>query len=434
LRHALMRRVVAIEFLAVHGALMSSQPPNRPQKLDRQQTQRFHRALVLNLVRADHRLTRAEIARQTKLSPAAVSGIVDALVRIGLLREGSATATGGLGRRPVQLLFNPGARLALGIAIDVPQISAALVDLGGDLREVFRVPLAPKAQPDEVLALAASLGQRALRSAGGTPVIGVGVAAPGIVSWPNGVNRFSPNFGWHGVPIREQLETLLVQRVLVDNEVRALALAEYHFGAARGARTAVFIDAGYGLGGAVILDGNLYRGVHNAAGEVGHNTVDPEGPLCACGNRGCLEVYASVNGLVARAREALAAGRVSALTDPDHAVLISIEAIAKAAESGDSVATDLLGRAARYLGLAVANAVDNWDPELVVLSGPVIDCGGQFFDDLLVAEQRSVLESARNRVEVRRAVIHPDAKVVGAATLVIAEYLAAPEAYTTRVH
>lgn len=414
---------------------MSSQPWSQPHKLDRRQTQRFHRALVLNLVRSDPTLTRAEIARQTELSPAAITGIVDELARAGLLREGPTTVTGTPGRRPVRLLFNPGARLALGIAIDVPEVSAALVDLGGNLRDVSRASVAPGAGSDEVLALAAQLGQRALRTASRTPVVGVGVAVPGMVSWPEGVNLYSPNFGWHDVPVRTHLEGLLDQRVLVDNEVRSLALAEYLFGAAHDARTAVFIDAGYGVGGAIILDGELFRGIHGAAGEVGHNTIDPSGPRCACGNRGCLEVYASVNGLATRAREALASGRASSLVAAGNgATPVSIEAIRSAADAGDDLATELLGRAARYLGLAVANAVDNWDPELVVLSGPVIACGGHFFDDLLVAEQRSVLEVARSKVEVRRAAIRQDAKVVGAATLAIAEYLAAPEPDASAAH
>jgi N-acetylglucosamine repressor len=411
---------------------MSSQPSSQPRKLDRRQTQRFHRALVLNLVRSDPTLSRAEIARQTALSPAAVTGIVDALAQAGLLREGPTTMTGAPGRRPARLLFNPGARLTLGIAIDVPEVSAALVDLGGDLRDVSRASVAPGASPDEVLALAARLGQRALRTAGHTPVVGVGVAVPGMVSWPDGVNLYSPNFGWHDVPVRTLLESSLDQHVLVDNEVRSLALAEYLFGAARDTRTAAFIDAGYGVGGAIILDGEMFRGVHGAAGEVGHNTIDPSGPRCACGNRGCLEVYASVNGLVARAHEALTAGRVSVLAAAGNgATPLTVETIRSAAEGGDELATELLGRAAHYLGLAVANAIDNWDPELVVLSGPVIACGGHFFDDLLMTEQRSVLEVGRSRVEVRRAAIHKDAKIVGAATLAIAEYLAAPEPDTS---
>ncbi len=220
------------------------------------------------------------------------------------------------------------------------------------------------------------------------------------------------------------MEERLGGPVLVDNEVRSLALAEHHYGAAREARTCVFLDAGYGVGGAMIVDGDLYRGVHGAAGEVGHNTVEPGGPLCSCGNHGCLEVFASSSGLEARIREALAAGRASslAMVVPQER---TPEEVAIAAAAGDTLAGELLERAATYLGLAVANMVDTWDPELVVLSGPVIRAG-DMLDRLLAATQRSVLETARARVRVLPAAITANVKIIGAATLVIAEHLAAP--------
>jgi len=268
------------------------------------------------------------------------------------------------------------------------------------------------------------------------------------------------------------MEQRLGRAVRVDNEVRALALAEHHYGAARDVGTAIFLDAGYGVGGAAILDGALYRGVHGAAGELGHNTIEPGGPLCGCGNRGCLETFASAGGLVTRSRDALAAGRSSRLsTVPDER--LTLDAIVAAASAGDALARDLLARAATYLGLAVANAVDNWDPELVVLSGSVLRAsggvhalpsitppratvvnaeigsagtadagiadaaaedsaaedvtgGGTLFDRLLAAEQGSVLETGRARVRVVRAALGAEAKLIGAATLVIADYLAAP--------
>jgi predicted NBD/HSP70 family sugar kinase len=251
------------------------------------------------------------------------------------------------------------------------------------------------------------------------------MAVPGIVSWPDGASRFSPNFGWRDVPVRALMEERLGLPVLVDNEVRALALAEHEFGAAKRARTAVFLDLGYGLGGAVIIDGSLYRGAHGGAGEIGHNTVDPGGPLCSCGNRGCLEVFASESGLLARAHEALAAGRDSSLsTIPEGRLALSH--LLDAARTGDSLAHDLIRQAATYLGLVVANAIDNWDPEVVVLSGPVMDAGGALLDELLRTEQRTVLETARNRVRVVRAQLGAGAKIIGAAHAVVADYLAAP--------
>jgi predicted NBD/HSP70 family sugar kinase len=391
-------------------------------KVDGRLMQRANRALVLDLVRDQPTLSRAAIARQTRLSPAAVSGIVDHLVREGWVREEGAVVTGTVGRRPLRLAFVPEARLALGIDLDVREISAALVDLGGRPRTVHRVAVPSGADPTVVLALAADLARQAMSEAPAERLLGVGMAVPGMVRWPDGVNLFSPNFGWRDVPIRAKMEELLGVPVLVDNEVRALAQAEHQYGAARQARTVVFVDAGSGVGGAVILDGQLYRGMHGAAGEVGHNTAEPHGPRCGCGNRGCLEVFASLIGLEMRVRDALTAGRVSSLTGRQGA--LTPKDLACAAAAGDELARELLDHAAEYLGLAVANAVANWDPELVVLSGPVIREGG-LFDSVLAASRPAVLEVARARVRVTSAEIAENVKIIGAASLVITEHLAA---------
>ena len=392
-----------------------------PRKVDAQVMRRVNRAIVLNLVRGDPELTRSAVVRHTGLSPAAVSGIVDGLIREGLVREESTEATGRIGRRPLRLALNPGARLALGIYIGVHEISAALVDLSGAPGTVIRAALSPGASPETAIDLAADLARCAMRDIPADRLLGIGVAVPGMVSWPDGVNLFSPNLGWHQVPVRAMLEERLGREVLVDNEVRALAIAEHQYGAARGARTAIFLDAGYGVGGAVILDGALYRGRRGAAGEFGHNTVDPRGPACGCGNRGCLEVFASTSGLVARARDALVAGQPSALRRED----LSFDLLVAAAGNGDPLARGLLDSGAVHLGLAVANAIDNWDPELVVLSGSVIRTG-DLYATLLATEQRSVLETGRAGVRIVPAMLDADVKIIGAATLVISAYLALP--------
>ena len=389
-------------------------------KVDGRRMQQANRAIVLEIVRTDPTLSRAEIARQTGLSPAAVSGIVDHLLTEGLVLEVGLGIAGGPGRRPRRLAFNPSARAALGIALDVREVRAALVDLGGSIAVVERAEIPEGAAPAEALAVAARTARRVLQEAGVRPVIGVGMAIPGMVGWPGGVSLFSPNAGWREVPVRAEMERLLGRPVLVDNEVRALALAEHRYGAAQGVGTAVFLDAGYGMGGAVILAGSLYRGVRGAAAEIGHNTVEPDGPICACGNRGCLEVFASTHGLLARAYGVLAAGVPSILQGA-----LTVPLVLAAAERGDPLAVELTGRAATYLGLAVANAMDNWDPDLAVLSGPMIRISDAYFAAVLAAANRAVLETGRDRIPIVRATLGDEAKIIGAAALAISDYLAA---------
>jgi predicted NBD/HSP70 family sugar kinase len=156
-----------------------------------------------------------------------------------------------------------------------------------------------------------------------------------------------------------------------------------------------------------------------------HNIVEPNGAVCGCGNRGCLETVASAHGLVARAMDALAAGRDSALAEIAPGQL-TLDHIVAAARVDDALACELLARAATHLGLAVANAIDNWDPERVVLSGSVALAVGHLLDDALVGGQRAILDVGRARVPVVRAGLGADAKMIGAATLAAADYLAAP--------
>ncbi len=405
--------------------MMAGNPYAPVRKLDGQVMQQVNRALVLNLVRTEPPQSRIDLVRRTGLSPATITDIVDHLLREGLIRDEGAAATGTIGRRPSRLAFNPDARLALGIEVDVQDVRVGLVNLGGLAHAVRSAPVRPGVGPDEVLDLAARLAHDVVRNAGATAVLGVGIAVPGMMQWPDGINLFSPSFGWHDVPIRALMEGRLGRPVLVDNDIRALALAEHYFGAAQHAHNAVFLDVSYGVGGAIIIGGRLYRGAHGTAGEVGHNIVKPDGPRCGCGNYGCLAAFASGSGLLACSLEAVASGRPSSLAGLSRDQL-TIERFMAAAHAGDALACELLAQAVTYLGWTVANIADNWDPEVVVLGGSVIRAGGSFFDDLLAVEQRVVLETARSRVQIRRAALGADAEIIGAATLVMADYLAAP--------
>jgi len=406
---------------------MITSPRIAPRKVSGRLMQQANRAMVLNLIRADTALSRAVIARNTGLSPATVSAIVDHLLEEELVREESAVITGNVGRRPVSLRFNPSARVALGIDLDVREITAAIVDMAGTVGEVAHAKVPVGATPEVAIELMAGLADRILAQERPDSVLGVGVAFPGMISWPDGHCLFSPNLGWHDVPFKAMLESRLSLPVFADNEVRSVALAEYEFGVARNARSAVFVDVGFGVGGAVIIDGSVYRGMHGTAGEIGHNTMDLGGPLCGCGNRGCLEVFTSANGLVARANEALSAGRQSTL-QVRCGESVTIDDVLCAADTGDQLATELLDRAATYLGIAIANMADNWDPQLVVLSGSVIRGSGRLFDGIKSHEQRLVLKPSggAGNISIAQSMLGADAKIIGAAGQVISDFLAAP--------
>ena len=172
---------------------------------------------------------------------------------------------------------------------------------------VRSAPVTPGVGPDAVLDLAAHLARDVVRVAGAA-VLGVGMAVPGLMQWPEGLNLFSPSFGWHDVPIRTLMEDRLGQPVMVDNDIRAAALAEHYFGAAQQTHSAVVLDVSYGVGGAVIIGGRLYRGAHGTAAEDRPQHGQARWSRCGCGKQGCLVALALGSGLSASSRDAVAHG------------------------------------------------------------------------------------------------------------------------------
>ncbi|MBC7333467.1 MAG: ROK family protein [Actinobacteria bacterium] len=199
----------------------------------------------------------------------------------------------------------------------------------------------------------------------------IGVAAPGLVDSKNGVMEFSPNFpGWINVSIKDILERNMGVRTIVDHDVRAMVLGEKYYGAAKKKDNFVCITIGTGIGLGIFANGKVYAGDKMRAGELGHITIDEEGPLCGCGNHGCLEAIASGPAIASQATACLNRGEPSVLQN-----LIDIEAkdVLAAAENGDPVAVRIISKAGQIIGLAIANLVTILDPSLVILSGGVVE-------------------------------------------------------------
>jgi glucokinase len=231
------------------------------------------------------------------------------------------------------------------------------------------------------------------------------------------------NLGWRNVPLKERLEQELDGlRVEVDKDTNAAALAEARLGAGREFRHFLYVTAGTGIGGGLILDGALYRGATGGAGDIGHVVVDPGGPLCGCGGHGCVEVFSSGAGMVNRAREMLADGAQAASSSMAVAGLTT-ETIFGSAEEGDAVAAQVVETAGRALGLALADYVNLNNPEAIVLGGGVVRAGRVYTDPVERELRRRALPALGEVVELVPPGLGDDVGVVGAALL-----LAEPEA------
>ncbi|MGB7213368.1 MAG: ROK family protein [Gemmatimonadales bacterium] len=248
-------------------------------------------------------------------------------------------------------------------------------------------------------------------------VIGVGIGAPGPLDAARNIIRLAPNLGWRDYPLRQRIGDGLGIPAVLDNDANCAALGEWWQGAARRTRDAICLTIGTGIGGGIIIDGTLYHGASSAAGELGHTTIDVGGRRCKCGNYGCIEAYASGPAIAARAIEVLEAGAESKLPGMVGGDLarITAETVYDAAYAGDELALEVVRDTAVYLGAAIANFINIFNPEVVVVCGGVTKAGEKLFHPL----QREVSKRAfKPAVEVCRIVpgqLHGTAGILGAA-------------------
>jgi glucokinase len=250
-------------------------------------------------------------------------------------------------------------------------------------------------------------------------IAGLGVACAGQIQPEGGVVVEAPNLGWHNVPLGSTLARAFSVPVAVENDVRAAAWGEFRFGAGRGARSLIAVFVGTGVGSGAVLDGRLWRGAGNAAGEVGHTQVVADGLACRCGQRGCLEQYVSGSGFQRRFAAALASGVTTSLVDVTggDAARLTAPMVAAAADEGDAFAREVWADATRYLTMGLANYVTVLNPEVLVLGGGVIETVPRLAEIASAGVRHLTTTLARAALRIERAALGDWSGVVGAAAL-----------------
>ena len=303
-------------------------------------------------------------------------------------------------------------RAYLGLDAGGTKVAAGVVTERGAVRSHVRLATAELRANGQPLAALVALGRRAIAEAGGGAPDGVGVALPGPVRRADLTMLAAPTIPeWERVPLGPALCEAFGAPAAGDNDANACALAESRFGAGAGAAVVVYFTVSTGIGGGIVVDGRVFRGARGTSGEFGHQVILPEGgPLCDCGNRGCLEALASGRGIAARARQTLAPPAVGGEW--------TAETIAHAARSGDPTAVQVWRDTALYLGLGISNVVNVIDPDVVVLGGGVVAGAG----DLLLDPVREVvaarcMPSLARGVRIVPAALRSDVGIIGAACL-----------------
>jgi glucokinase len=227
----------------------------------------------------------------------------------------------------------------------------------------------------------------------------VGIGAPGLSNPETGVLFTSPNLpGWRDVPLRDIMQEKLNRKTFLINDANAAALGEFHFGAARGVRNFIYITLSTGIGGGIFIDGKIYSGAIGAAGEVGHMTIDDDGPICNCGNRGCWETLASGTALAREAKYRIKEGVTTSILEYAEGDIENVTAqiVQSAAENGDSLAKELIAQTGYYVGVGLANLINIFNPELIVIGGGLSNIGDMLLKPAFkVAGERAYRESFR---------------------------------------
>lgn len=316
--------------------------------------------------------------------------------------------------------------LTVGVDLGGTNLRAAVVDVEtGTVASEVRAPTRAEEGPPAVIERMAALIERAMAGAGhvcrpaGAAVGAVGIGVPGLYDPATNYTRFLPNLPttWPQIPLGPEIEARVQKPTVLINDARAFTLAEAVFGAGRGADRVVGMTLGTGIGGGVVIGGRLLFGHDGTAGEVGHQIIDFNGPLCGCGARGCLEAHVTGPAIAAMGMRAVRQGRTTRIRDLSHGDLnrITPEVIVRAARQRDAVARAILDEAGLYLGLGVANLITLFSPDVVVIGGGVSDAGAWLFRPIRQTVQERCHVTPVEKVRIERAVLGDRAGVVGAA-------------------
>jgi predicted NBD/HSP70 family sugar kinase len=371
-----------------------------------------NRERLLQLLRTHGALTQAQLARASGLSPATVSSIARELRDEGWLE--------GTGGRRAALSLSRAAGVAVGIDFDHSHVRVAVADLAHTVLAEASEPLDVDHEAEEGIGLAGKMVRELLHDVGvgAARVTGVGMGLPGPLRRDTGEIGDSAILpGWIGARPEEMMSEELGLAVRVENDANLGALAEIVWGAGRGCTELLYVKVASGVGAGLVLNGRLYEGHAGTAGEIGHVTVDESGPVCRCGNRGCLEVYVGAEAVLEPLRRR-------------HGAKITLRQVIALAQEGDLGCRRVIADAGRALGLAIAGTCNLLAPERVVVGGELAAAGEILLEPLRAIAQRSAIASLR-ATPVLQGVLGERAEVLGAVALVLREsrrYVAEPPA------
>ncbi|HEY6223510.1 MAG TPA: ROK family protein [Gemmatimonadales bacterium] len=311
-------------------------------------------------------------------------------------------------------------RYIVGIDLGGTNIVAGTVsEDGNEIHGVVSEPTRVEGGPDAVVDRIIRLARASMESVPRTSIAGVGIGSPGPLNTKTGIVLLTPNLGWVNMPLRDRVSAGLGMPATLDNDANCAVFGEWWRGAARGVDHVVGLTIGTGIGGGIVLNGDVYRGASDIAGEVGHMTIDSTGRRCKCGNYGCLEAYASGPAIAARAIEGIEAGADSSLPQyvKNDLTQITAQVVYEAAHDGDDFALEVVRDTVKFLGAGVASLINIFNPQVVVICGGVTLAGDKLFVPLRSEVKRRAFKPAVEVCRILPGELPGTAGVYGAAAV-----------------
>jgi glucokinase len=316
--------------------------------------------------------------------------------------------------------------LILGVDLGGSKILTAVVKPRGEMLSSDESTTPATESHEVVIQSIVDSAHSALRQAGCTisEISAVGMGAPGISNPEAGILFTSPNLpGWRNVLLRDIIQNKLDKKTFLINDANAAALGEMYFGSAQGVHNFIYVTLSTGIGGGIVIDGKIYTGAIGTAGEVGHMTIDDNGPLCNCGNKGCWEALASGTALAREAKHRIKEGAKTSILkyvegDPEK---VTAPIIHNAAEQGDKLAKDLIARTGYYVGVGLANLINIFNPELIVIGGGLSNIGDMLLKPAFKVAGEKSYKEAFQAVRFASAGLGRNSGVLGAAAFAVQE-------------
>lgn len=369
-----------------------------------------NKSIILNKIRKDGPISRAQIARETNLTPPTVSSSVKELIDQRIVEESDIGQSQG-GRKPTMLVINNQAFSIIGVDAGPESIECIVADLAGKVRRRSETKLElPINNQQFVSALITSIAgclEGVLKTE--DQVIGIGVAMHGVVDVATGTSLYAPNLGLANVPIKEELEKAFGLEVKVENDARAMALGEYWFGNHGELESMLAVNIGSGVGAGLIIDGKLYHGSSDIAGEIGHMTIDLHGEICECGNRGCLQTFVTGPAIAKKVK------------DKTNGKSLTAENVFEQAIGGNAECAAVLTESGRAMGVGLTNLIHIVNPEKIVLGGGVSKAETFILPAILETIKASALTPSASRTKVEVSKLGADATLIGAITLLLVD-------------